>query len=282
MPSATKILRDRVVLFFDFDGTLAPSTTPVLAEALALNHDKIAEQVNAMQREGWQYAIAKAEVFRQLGATGADVTRQRMEAVGEAYESYPGADDFVSRLRDYARGLDEEVELEFVMLTAGFRTIPAASAVGRTFDRIYAGDLNFDPDGYVLGVKIVITHADKVHYIRQLVEGVDVEQPSDLENTYVAHAPEDYYVPMDQVVFVGDGASDMSAFQAVGEGGGIGVAIDKEGQEWDGYEDISRGRRVMNLAPPDYTEGSELMRTLEHAVASVIHRIKILRMGVGE
>ena len=282
MPNATRILRNRIVLFFDFDGTLAPSTTPVLAKALELNHDKIAEQVNAMQRDGWQYAIAKAEVFRQLGATGADVTRQRMEAVGEAYRSYPGADDFVERLRAYARELDGDVELEFVMLTAGFRTIPAASAVGRTFDRIYAGDLNFDADGYVLGVKVVITHADKVHYIRQLVEGVALEQPSDLENTYVAHAPEDYYVPMNQVVFVGDGASDMSAFQAVGEGGGIGGAIDKEGQEWDGYEDMSRARRVTNLAPPDYSEGSELMRTLEHAVASMIYRIKVLRLGVGE
>ena len=282
MPNATRILRNRIVLFFDFDGTLAPSTTPVLAKALELNHDKIAEQVNAMQRDGWQYAIAKAEVFRQLGATGADVTRQRMEEVGEGYECYPGAEDFVERLREHARGIDEDVELEFVMLTAGFRTIPAASPVGETFDRIYAGDLNFDADGLVLGVKKVITHADKVHYIRQLVEGVNVDQPDELEDTYVEHAPEDHYVPMDQVIFVGDGASDMSAFQTVGEGGGIGVAIDKQGQEWDGYEEMSKGRRVMNLAPPDYTEGSELMRTLEHAVASMIYRVKVLRLGEGE
>ena len=282
MPNATRILRERIVLIFDFDGTLAPSTTPVLAEALSLDHEKIAEQVNAMQREQWQYAIAKAEVFRQLGERGARVTRERMEEVGADYEAYPGADDFVERLRKFARGIDGDVELEFVMLTAGFGTIPRASKVGKTFDRVYSGELNFSEEGLVLGAKRVITHADKVFYIRQLVEGIDVEKPSELEDAFVRHDPEDYYVPLSQVVYVGDGASDMSAFQVVGEGGGIGIAIDKEGQEWDGYTDMAEARRVHNLAPPDYTEGSELMQSLEAAVASMIHRIRILRLGVGE
>ena len=121
-----------------------------------------------------------------------------------------------------------------------------------------------------------------MHYVKQLAQGLDIDKPSELEDTYVERAPEDYYVPMDQVVYVGDGASDMSAFQAVEGGGGIGVAIDKAGQEWGGYGDVSRGRRVHDLATPDYTAGSELMRALEGAVASVIHRIRVLRLGRGQ
>ena len=282
MPTATRILRERVVLIFDFDGTLAPSTTPALAEAARLDHERISRQVDEMQAEQWQYALAKAEVFRRLGADGADVTRARMEAVGRDYEGFPGVGDFAARLRDYAAGIDDGVALEFVMLTAGFGTIPRATAIAEQFDRVYAGELHFDRDGRVLGAKRIITHEDKVHYIKQLAQGLDVDKPSELEDTYVERAPEDYYIPLSQVVYVGDGASDMSAFQAVEDGGGVGVAIDKAGQEWDGYDDVSRGRRVHNLAAPDYTEGSELMRTLEGAVASMIHRIRILRLGRGE
>ena len=47
----------------------------------------------------------------------------------------------------------------------------------REFDRIYAGALHFDEEGYVLGAKRIITHEDKVHYIRQLAQGIDIEKP---------------------------------------------------------------------------------------------------------
>ena len=283
MPTATRILRERVVLVFDFDGTLAPSTTPVLAEAASLDHERISKQVDDMQREDhWQYALAKAEIFRRLGADGANVTRQLMEQVGKDYEGFPGAEDFAKRLRKYARELDREVDLEFVMLTAGFGAIPRATKIAEQFDRIYSGELHFSEEGYVLGAKRIITHADKVLYIRQLAEGIDVHKPSELEDAFVEHRAEDYYVPLSQVVYIGDGASDLSAFQVVEEHGGVGIAIDKPDQEWDNYGDVSRGRRVHNLAPPDYTEGSELMQSLESAVASMIHRIKILRFGEGE
>lgn len=283
MPNATRILRERVVLIFDFDGTLAPSTTPRLAEAASLDHDRLSRQLDEMQREGdWQYALAKAELFRRLGADGADVTRARMEAVAAEYEGFPGVEDFAARLRKAAKKLDKRVDLEFVMLTAGFGTIPLATSIAEQFDRTYAGELHFDADGYVLGAKRIITHEDKVHYIKQLAEGITVDKPSELEDTYVARDPEEYYVPLSQIIYVGDGASDMSAFQVVEEGGGVGVAIDKPAREWDGYSAISEGRRVHNLAAPDYSEGSELMRTLEWAVASVIYRIKVLRLGRGE
>ena len=279
MPTATRILRERVVLIFDFDGTLAPSTTPVLAEAASLDHARISKQVDDMQREDWQYALAKAEIFRRLGADGANVTRQLMEEVGADYEGFPGASDFAKRLKKHARDLDRDVELEFVMLTAGFGAIPRATEIAEQFDRIYSGELHFSEEGYVLGAKRIITHADKVLYIRQLAEGIDVGKPSELEDAFVERDPSEYYVPLSQVVYVGDGASDLSAFQLVEEHGGVGVAIDKPDQKWENYDDISEGRRVHNLAPPDYTDGSELMRTLESAIASMIHRIKILRLG---
>ncbi len=282
MPTATRILRERVVLVFDFDDTLAPSTTPVLAKAANLDHERLSKQVNDMQRDNWQYAIAKAEVYRQLGESGAVVTREMMEDVGKNYTCFPGAEDFIQRLKKYAKDIDRKVKLEFVLLTAGFGTIPLATKLVQGFDRVYCSALNFGEDGYVLGVKRVITHADKVHYLRQLAEGMDLDKPSELEETYTYTNPEDYYVPLDQIIYVGDGASDMSAFQLVGEGGGICVAIDKPGQEWSGYTDISERRRVHNLAKPDYSEGSELMQTLEHAVASMLHRIQVLQFGAGE
>ena len=203
-----------------------------MAQAAELDHEKISEQVDQMQAHQWQYALAKAEIYRQLGANGAAVTKEKMIEIAKDYPLFEGASDFIQRLKKYAKKIDKDVALEFVMLTAGFSTIPEATSLAKQFDRIYAGELHFNDEGYVLGAKRIITHEDKVHYIRQLAQGMNIEKPSELENTFLYRDPESYYVPLNQIVYCGDGSSDMSAFQVVENGGGVGIAINKPGQEW--------------------------------------------------
>ena len=91
-----------------------------------------------------------------------------------------------------------------------------------------------------MSARRVISHVDKVHYIKQLVEGLDLQEASQLEDTYIDHDPENDYVSMEQVIYVGDGNSDMSAFQVV-EDGAIAINPKDEG-EWKNYDKFSRGR----------------------------------------
>lgn len=282
MPSATRPLRERIVLIFDFDDTLAPSTTKRLFDHLNLDYEPISEELDRKQEEKWQYALAKAEIFRRLGAEGKPLTRDKMEELGRQYELFEDAEQLTERLRAHAAEHDDKVELEFVLLTAGFGTIPRASIIGQQFDRVYSGELHFDDEGRVLGAKRIITHEDKVHYILQLAKGLDIDKPSELEDTYLDIDAGDYYVPVNQIIYVGDGASDMSAFQTVEKYGGIGIAISKEGKEWRGYEDMAPSRQVHNLAKPDYDEDSELMKTLRLSIELIIRRIQLLRLGEGE
>lgn len=282
MSSATRPLRERIVLIFDFDDTLAPSTTPTLFDYLDLDYEPISRELDQKQKEKWQYALAKVEIFRRLGAEGHPLTKEKMEEVGRQYQLFDGADSLMERLRRHAADLDDKVSLEFVLLTAGFGTIPQVSKIGQQFDRVYAGELNFGPDGKVIGAKRIITHEDKVHYILQLAKGLDIGKPSQLEDTYLDIDAREYYVPVNQIIYVGDGASDMSAFQTVEQYGGIGIAINKPDQEWKGYENMEPSRQVHNLANPDYSEASELMRTLRLGIELMIKRIQLLRMGRGE
>ncbi|MGB3800069.1 MAG: hypothetical protein WA952_09670, partial [Lewinella sp.] len=145
---------------------------------------------------------------------------------------------------------------------------------------VYGGELEFDHDGRILSARRVISHVDKVHYIKQLVEGLDLDDASELENTYVDHDPMNNYVPMAQVIYVGDGNSDLSAFQVVENGGGVAVAINPNGDgEWENYNKMSRGRRVHNLAEADYREDSDLIKTLQLAIDMMVSRIQLLRLG---
>lgn len=286
MSKATRILRNRIVLIFDFDETLGPSTTETFFDHYNLDYQPFTDAVNRHQEEEmWQYPLAKAQMLREWShRADSPVRKENMKKLGQAYPLYPGADTLVQRLKKYSAEKDEKIELIFVLLTAGFSEIPGASAIGQQFDLVYAGELLFDDEGRILGAKRVISHVDKVHYIKQLNQGIDLDKPSDLENTYVKHDEEKKYVPMSQVIYVGDGASDMSAFQAVESEGGIAIAIVPEGddEDWSGYEQMAPARRVHNVAKANYEDGSELYRSLQLAVDRMTAEIQLLRMGKGE
>ena len=65
-------------------------------------------------------------------------------------------------------------------------------------------------------------------------------------------------------------------------GMGIGVFKAESAQDWRGYDDMDAGRRVQNLAPANYREDSELMRSLKLAVESICKRIALRRLSTGE
>lgn len=283
MQSATKILRNRIALIFDFDETLGPNTTRILFEHLGLDFEAFSKKVTFFQEEQmWQPPLAKAEVLRQFShQDDSPLNRQAMEEVGKNFPLYKGVEDLTKRLRDFTKKLDADIALEFILLTAGFKTIPAASKIGKDFDRLYAGELLFGDDGKILGAKRVISHIDKVHYVRQYQQGIPLNEPSDLENTFLDHNPDDHYIPMSQIIYLGDGSSDMSAFQEVEQGGGLAIGVDPDGDgsNWSGYDRVETQRRVHNLAKAKYGESDELYQSLLLGIESIVKKIQLLRFG---
>ncbi len=281
--SATRILRERIVLIFDFDDTLGPNTTQAFFGHIGLSYDDFHARLQERKKDMWQAPLAKADLLREYShREGNPINRRSMEKFAAEFPLFPGADKLVDCLKEYAGERDEDVGLEFVLLTAGFKTIPENTIIGTQFDRVYGGELEFDHDGRILSARRVISHVDKVHYIKQLVEGLDLDEASELENTYIDHDPNENYIPMAQVIYVGDGSSDMSAFQVVERGGGVAVAINPEGDEWENYKNMSRGRRVHNLEDADYREDSDLIQTLKLGIDMMISRIKLLRLGADD
>jgi len=92
------------------------------------------------------------------------------------------------------------------------------------------------------------------------------------------------HVPFDQIVYVGDGASDMPVFDLLNSRGGFAIAVTKSeaARDWGGDGDIRPGRRVENVASADFREGSELLRSLLLAVESIAKRVALRRLSVGE
>jgi hypothetical protein len=95
---------------------------------------------------------------------------------------------------------------------------------------------------------------------------------------------EAWHVPFSQVVYVGDGSSDMPAFPLMHEhqGTAIGVFSSQIAAGWHGHQDMRAERRVYNLAQTDYSAGSERLQSLMLAVGSLCKQSALRRLSLGE
>ena len=95
---------------------------------------------------------------------------------------------------------------------------------------------------------------------------------------------EEWHVPLDQMIYVGDGASDLDAFNLMHDNGGIAIAVDQSrGKgEWEAGDHMFEHARVENLAPPDFTPGKEMHRSLTLAVEIVGRKVALRSLAEGE
>jgi hypothetical protein len=149
---------------------------------------------------------------------------------------------------------------------------------------MWGSEFYFNKEGHAEFARQLITHPEKVRYLIQLAKGLGSEGPNGPSDVYRSVDADDWHVPFDQMIYVGDGISDMPAFSLMNEHGGLALGVvDRDRvDEWEGYDKAHAGRRVQNLAKADYTEGSELMQSLENAVKSIAHLVTIRKMSRGE
>ena len=197
---------------------------------------------------------------------------------------YTGVDKMFSQIEECAQSILPDVAVEFYMLTAGFDEIPKATKIADRFTSIWGGAFHVDDSGNIVAVKRMITHSEKVRYLLMLSKGLDEGQGNEPANVYQDVPDDEIYVPLDQMIYVGDGASDMPAFELLNGRGGIAIGVfdAASAEQWDGYEEMRVNRRVQNLAPADYSEGSELMQSLKLSVESICKRIALRKLSIGE
>lgn len=289
MPLATVPFHDRIAVVFDFDGTLAPDSFDALLARCGVDPARWREERLAPLAEaGWDAALARVWSLIELDreGRGRPVTAALLEEVGRELEPHPGVREMFGRLRGAAEAVAPGVEVEFRLLSSGFAHLQRASPIAGEFRAIWGTELHFaGGDGRLAFARQVVTHPEKVRYLLQLAKGLGTEGANAPADVWREAPKADWRVPLDQMVYVGDGASDLPAFQLMREGGGIGLGVfarDGSAEEWSARGRMHRDRRVENLAAADFREGSELLRSATLAMEAVAKRVALRRLGAGE
>jgi hypothetical protein len=133
---------------------------------------------------------------------------------------YPGLAAMLDDLKSLASAT-RDVHVEFYIISGGLKELLGGSQLVKDrFSGVYASQLGEDPDtGGLTRLKRVVTFTEKTRYLFEINKGIE---PADsLANPYLVNREvkqEDRRVPSENMVYVGDGLTDILCRAAHGLG----------------------------------------------------------------
>jgi phosphoserine phosphatase len=286
--ASTKPLKNRIAVVFDFDDTLAPDALEGFLAFLDMDAaDFRQNHVQPLIDSGWDvytarsYCLIKAS---QQRAEGDKITYNTLSQFGQQLQPFPGVQQMFKRLRRRVHELNPDIELEFYLITGGFGDIMRHTAVAPYFEHIWGCEFAYNDQGEIEYLKRSISHTEKTRYLMQISSGQQTVDSSGSAFAYRDAPEEDLRIPLSQIVYVGDGASDVPCFSLLNDKRGIGIGVSKEhtADEWGDEVQLTESQRVANIAAADYQDGSEMMRSLLLAVESICKKIELHQLSIGE
>lgn len=286
MGKVTRASCNRIAIVFDFDETLTPRDSfDVLLESVGLDPDKFEEErMQPLIEQRWEKYLSRAYCLIQASKERSQrITKSKLAEVGQNIELYKGADTLFDRLQEKIQAIgDEKIELEFYLISGGFVDIPRNTRLAKDFKRMWGCEFHYGQDGGIEFIKKQMTHTEKTRYLYYISKGIEnSENEQDLIYNYQSLPNEELYIPLDQMVYIGDGASDIPCFAVVSQYGGMSIGIYSQGHsaaDWDYAERITDAQKVSNLVPAGYEDESELVRSLTLCVESIAKRIALRQL----
>ena len=183
-------------------------------------------------------------------------TRSDLVEKGRDIVLFPGVESWFRRINDFGRR--QAVQVEHYVISSGLREIIEGSAISREFKEIYASEFYYDERGIPVWPKLAVNFTAKTQFVYRINKGVlDVSDDKTLNDSM----PDDSKrVPFLNMVYFGDGLSDVPCMKMMRAYGGQAIAVYQEGNR-PGVEDLLVKGRVDYIFPADYRAGSALEAT---------------------
>ena len=181
--------------------------------------------------------------------------------MGRSIVLFPGVKEWFSRINAFGESLG--VEIEHYILSSGLREIIEGSGISHEFREIYASEFYYDETGAPVWPKLDVNFTAKTQFVYRINKGVlDVANDKDLN----ASMPDDSKrVPFTNMIYVGDGLSDVPCMKMMRTYGGQAIAVYQPESRTAVEELLARGR-VDFIFPADYREGTDLDKTVKNII----------------
>ena len=262
-----------VAIMYDFDSTLSPTDMqaygfiPKMGMTPAEFWARTGEFSKATGCEKiLSYLYTMVEVAKKKGIK---LTRSFLNECGRNIQFYPGVTTWFKRINEY--GESKGVKVEHYLVSSGNKEIVEGCAIANEFKAIYGCEFIFDKKSEeVIWPKLAINYTQKTQFFFRVSKGIFDTSDDDSVNQKSATRR----IPYQNIIYIGDGMTDVPVMLIVKNNGGRSIAVFPKGKEDKGAALWGDGR-VNFTSVADYSSGKRLEKILRLIIDSVAIREQI-------
>ncbi len=277
-----------LAVVFDFDETLTPDSTSKFLAGRGVDVDKFwNSDVKALVEDGYDSTLAWLNLFLEMVGEGkplGGLTTGDLRAFGATLD-----DDFALGLPELFDDLKKivaeyrDISIEFYVVSGGLEEIIRGSEIAsRHMTEIYGCLLGEDPHtGQLTRIKRCITFTEKTRYLFEINKGLDSTQTKKNPHMVNKSVPQEQRrVPFENMIYIGDGLTDIPCFSLVRGSKGITFGVFDPAKEKSARRallEFLQPGRVVGMHKPLYRREDELGSLLRTAVGERCARIVVER-----
>ncbi len=246
-----------VALIYDFDKTLCDRDMQEYAfipnlgmtpEEFWRETDKIVVENKMDKILGCMYMMK--EKSNQLGIP---LKRKNFVKLGESIKFYPGILDWFSRINNYGDSLG--IQVEHYIISSGLKEIIEGTPISKYFKEIYASEFLYNKEGDATWPAMSVNYTTKTQFLSRINKGVlDI---SDDETLNAKMLDEDRRISTKNMIYIGDGITDIPSMRMVREKGGYAIAVYQR-NKMEIVKNLLKEDRVDYTVLADYREDSKM------------------------
>ncbi len=261
-----------VALIYDFDGTLAPGNMQEYSFIKAVGREKEdfwgQTHIMAQTQDADGILIYMLFMLQEAKKKNISLSKDSFRKFGKDVKFFKGVESWFKRINKI--GEKEGVIVEHYINSSGLLEILEGTKIAKEFKAIFASSYYYNEKGDAIWPAAAVNYTNKTQFLFKINKGI--LNIHDSEKTNESIPEEDKRVAFSNMIYFGDGETDVPCMKLIKQLGGISIGVydpQKEKKKTIAQRLIEQ-KRVNYICPADYSKGGKA----EDLVAKIIRKIK--------
>ena len=265
-----------IALLYDFDKTLSTTDQQeyTFIPSLDMTPDEFWSEADNISRE-YNMDRILAYMFlmiRQARKKGVEITRDAFNQLGKDVVLLPGVKTWFKQNKKY--GEEKGVKIEHYIISSGLKEIMEGTEIAKYFKKIYGCEFHYNTNGNADWPCQIVNYTTKTQFIFRISKGALDLYDDSVVNSYMSMV--DRSVPYSNMIYIGDGLTDVPCMKLVKDRGGESIALYHKDKRR--VQQLLLEKRVNFVCPANYTKNSELEETIKKIIDKMVvnHELAVL------